>query len=84
MEELLGMIIESAKQYAEVFAEQKISDAVIICPSYYNQAERRALKRAAEISGLKVLQLMNSHAAGRCCIHMVCYSVPWALLRTHS
>lgn len=58
------MILESAKQYAETFAEQKVSDAVIVCPIYFNQAERRALKRAAELAGIKVLQLMNTPSAG--------------------
>lgn len=60
------MIMESAKNYASVFAEQKVTDAVIICPAHFNQAERRALKRSAEMAGIKVLQLMNSHAAGWC------------------
>ena len=58
------MIMESAKNYASTFAEQKVTDAVIICPAHFNQAERRALKRSAEIAGIKVLQLMNSHSAG--------------------
>lgn len=58
------MILESAKHYAEDYADQKIQDAVIVCPVYFNQAERRALKRAAELAGLKVLQLMTSPAAG--------------------
>ena len=58
------MVLESAKSYATVFAEQKVSDAVILCPAHFNQAERRALKRSAELAGIKVLQLMNNHAAG--------------------
>lgn len=65
VEELLAMIMESARNYASVFAEQKVSDAVIICPAHFNQAERRSLKRAAEMAGIKVLQLMNTHAAGK-------------------
>ncbi|XP_067935548.1 hypoxia up-regulated protein 1-like [Watersipora subatra] len=63
VEELLAMVMESAKRYASVFAEQKVSDAVILCPAHFNQAERRALKRSAELAGIKVLQLMNNHAA---------------------
>lgn len=58
------MILESAKQYATAFAEQKVTDAVILCPVHFNQAERRALKRSAELAGIKVLQLMTNHAAG--------------------
>lgn len=62
-EELLAMILEKARQYAETFAEQPISDAVITVPSYMNQAERRAMLLAAQLSGLNVLQLMGDNAA---------------------
>ena len=36
---------------------------MITVPPYFNQAERRAMLRAAEFAGLKVLQLMNDNAA---------------------
>ncbi len=44
--------------------EQPISEAVITVPPFFNQAERRAMLRAADLAGLKVLQLMNDNAAG--------------------
>ena len=44
-------------------SEQPISEAVITVPPFFNQAERRAMLRAADLSGLKVLQLMNDNAA---------------------
>lgn len=62
-EELIGMILEKAKEYAETFAEQPISEAVITVPPYFNQAERRAMLRAADLAGLKVLQLINDNTA---------------------
>ena len=48
-----------------IFSEQPISEAVITVPPYFNQAERRAMLRAADLSGLKVLQLMNDNTAGK-------------------
>jgi hypoxia up-regulated 1 len=58
------MILEKAKQYAETFADQTIKDVVITVPSFFNQAERRAVLMAGELSGLNVLQLMGDNAAG--------------------
>jgi len=45
-------------------AEQPINEAVITVPSYFNQAERRAMSRAADAAGLRVLQLINDNTAG--------------------
>merc|ERR1719192_2612909 len=47
----------------ETFSEQKIKDAVITVPVYFNQAERKALIAAANMGGLNVLQLMNVPSA---------------------
>lgn len=58
------MILEQAKDIASVYAEQPITDAVITVPVFFNQAERRALLRAAKMVDIKVLQLMNSGTAG--------------------
>ncbi|KAK7462527.1 hypothetical protein BaRGS_00038437, partial [Batillaria attramentaria] len=62
-EELMGMILEKAREYAQDFAEQEIKDAVITVPPYYTQAERRAVRTAAELVGINVLQLMSDSAA---------------------
>lgn len=43
--------------------EQPIKDAVITVPAFFNQAERRAVLQAAQLAGLKVLQLINDNAA---------------------
>lgn len=43
--------------------EQPIKDAVITVPAFFNQAERRAILQAAQMAGLKVLQLINDNAA---------------------
>lgn len=44
--------------------EQSIDACVISVPPYFNQAERKAVLRAAEMVNLKVLQLINSNTAG--------------------
>ncbi|XP_051972096.1 hypoxia up-regulated protein 1 isoform X2 [Xyrauchen texanus] len=62
-EELLGMVLNYSRGLAQDFAEQPIKDAVITVPAYFNQAERRAVLHAAQIAGLKVLQLLNDNTA---------------------
>ena len=42
-----------------------VYEAVITVPPYFNQAERRAMMRAGEMAGLKVLQLINDNSAGK-------------------
>lgn len=46
-----------------VFTEQTVKDTVITVPAFFNQAERRAVLQAAQMAGLKVLQLINDNTA---------------------
>ncbi|XP_022325239.2 hypoxia up-regulated protein 1-like isoform X1 [Crassostrea virginica] len=62
-EELLAMVLEKAKFSAEAFADTPISDAVITVPSYFTQSERRAVREAAEMVGINVLQLLSDNVA---------------------
>lgn len=62
-EELLGMILAHAREFAANAAGQPIKDAVITVPAYFNQAERRALAQAASLGGLKLLQLIGANTA---------------------
>lgn len=62
-EELLGMMLNYSRGLAQDFAEQPIKDAVITVPAFFNQAERRAVLQAAQMAGLKVLQLINDNTA---------------------
>ena len=59
------MLISKCRDYAQEFARQPVKEAVITVPAYFNQAERRAVLNAAELSGIKVLQLMNTNTAGK-------------------
>ncbi|XP_018305362.1 hypoxia up-regulated protein 1 isoform X2 [Mycetomoellerius zeteki] len=62
-EELLAQILHKGKEIAEASAHQKINEAVITVPGFFNQAERKALIQAAELADLKVLQLINDYMA---------------------
>lgn len=60
------MLLQKAREFAQNSAYQAINEVVITVPGYFNQAERKAILQAAELSGLKVLQLMNDYTAGKC------------------
>lgn len=51
------MILWGAKDHAQAYAKQPISDVVITVPSFFNRAERTAIAIAAEIAGLNLLQV---------------------------
>merc|ERR1719361_15498 len=63
VEELVAMILAHAKSIAESFTNQKVKDAVITTPAFFNEAERRALMLAADLAGVTVLQLFNAPMA---------------------
>jgi len=62
------MMLEKAREFAQDSAGQVINEAVITVPGYFGQAERFAMLHAAEIAGIKVLQLINSYTAGKLCL----------------
>ncbi|CAG4951102.1 unnamed protein product [Parnassius apollo] len=62
-EELVAQLLAKAKEFAEISHGQPITECVITVPGYFNQAERRALKDAAALAGLNVLQLINDYTA---------------------
>lgn len=62
-EELSAFIIRSLKQDAEAYLGETISEAVISVPAYFNDAQRKATKRAGELAGLKVERLINEPTA---------------------
>lgn len=62
-EEILGMILNHSRNIAEKFADHPMKDVVLTVPSFFNQAERRSVLRAAKLVGLNVLQLMNENTA---------------------
>ena len=62
-EELSSFVIRSLKSDAEAFFGVEVNEAVISVPAYFNDAQRKATKRAAELAGLKVERLISEPTA---------------------
>ncbi len=61
--EISAMILQKMKQTAEDYLGQKVDEAVITVPAYFNDAQRQATKDAGEIAGLKVRRIINEPTA---------------------
>lgn len=61
--EISAMILQKMKQTAEDYLGQKVDEAVITVPAYFNDAQRQATKDAGEIAGLKVKRIINEPTA---------------------
>lgn len=62
-EEISAMILQKLKSDAEERVGEKITEAVITVPAYFDDAQRQATKVAGEIAGLKVLRIINEPTA---------------------
>jgi molecular chaperone HscC len=62
-EELSSLVIRSLRADAEAFLQEKVTEAVISVPAYFNDAQRKATKRAAELAGLRVERLISEPTA---------------------
>ncbi|MEE8138721.1 MAG: molecular chaperone DnaK, partial [Thermoanaerobaculia bacterium] len=62
-EEISTMILQKLKQAAEDYLGEKVEQAVITVPAYFNDAQRQATKDAGRIAGLKVERLVNEPTA---------------------
>src|SRR6267378_3799427 len=62
-QEISAMILRKIKTDAEAFLGEKISQAVITVPAYFNDNQRQATKDAGKIAGLEVLRLVNEPTA---------------------
>ena len=61
--ELSAMILQKMKADAEAFLGEKITQAVITVPAYFNDSQRQATKDAGRIAGLEVLRIINEPTA---------------------
>ena len=61
--EISSFIIKKMVNNAEIYLEKKISKLVITVPAYFNDSQRKLTKQAAELVGLKVIQIINEPTA---------------------
>jgi molecular chaperone DnaK len=61
--EISAMILQKLKKAAEDFLGEKVTDAVITVPAYFNDAQRQATKDAGAIAGLEVKRIINEPTA---------------------
>jgi len=61
--EISAMIIQKLKTDAEAYLGEKVTEAVITVPAYFNDSQRQATKDAGKIAGLEVLRIVNEPTA---------------------
>jgi molecular chaperone DnaK len=61
--QISGFILQKMKETAEAHLGQKVDQAVITVPAYFNDAQRQATKDAGKIAGLEVLRIINEPTA---------------------
>jgi molecular chaperone DnaK len=62
-EEISAMTLQKLKADAEAYLGEKVTDAVITVPAYFNDSQRQATKNAGQIAGLNVLRIINEPTA---------------------
>ncbi len=61
--EVSAMVLAKMKQTAEDYLGEAVTEAIVTCPAYFNDAQRQATKDAGRIAGLEVLRIINEPTA---------------------
>src|SRR6201999_384442 len=61
--EISAFILMKMKETAEAYLGEKVTQAVITVPAYFNDSQRQATKDAGKIAGLEVLRIINEPTA---------------------
>lgn len=62
-QEISAMVLQKIKADAEAYLGEKVTEAVITCPAYFDDSQRQATKQAGEIAGFEVKRVINEPTA---------------------
>src|SRR5947209_11009469 len=69
-QQISAFVLQKLKRDAESYLGEKITDAVITVPAYFNDAQRQATKEAGQIAGLNVLRIINEPTSAALAYHL--------------
>src|SRR5438067_6176336 len=69
-QQISAFVLQKLKRDAEAYLGEKITDAVITVPAYFNDAQRQATKEAGQIAGLNVLRIINEPTSAALAYHL--------------
>ena len=62
-EEISAMVLQRMKEIAEIYLGEKVKNAVVTVPAYFNDAQRQSTKDAGTIAGLNVVRIISELTA---------------------